>query len=75
MAKAKGGTGGVIPAKYMPVLLREAEHSRIDVTAKDMIPIEHEGPPAAHGSQLSHVSHQDTAANGAAEFSGEGHLG
>ena len=71
MAKAKGGTGGVIPAKYMPVLLREAEHASINITAKDMIPFEHEVPPSAHGNQSSHLSHQDTAANGAAEFSGE----
>ncbi|MDF2621779.1 MAG: hypothetical protein K0S00_4438 [Xanthobacteraceae bacterium] len=75
MAKAKGGTGGVIPAKYMPVLLREAAHASIDITAKDMIPFEHKVPPSAHGNQSSHVSHQDTAANGVGEFSGEGHLG
>lgn len=38
MAKDKRGTGGVIPAKYMAVLLRHASATGSDLKASDLIP-------------------------------------
>lgn len=38
MPREKGGTGGLIPAKYMTALLRHANESGASLTADDMIP-------------------------------------
>lgn len=38
MSRDKRGTGGIIPAKYMEVLLQHANDTGVDVKADDLIP-------------------------------------
>ena len=41
-SKAKGGTNGIIPARYHKELLRLAEKNDIDLTAEELIGVEME---------------------------------